>query len=368
MASLQKNVAGQNLTFCLVSTTTGLGVPGAAVSVTVVKDNGAQVAGTGTVTNKGTGQYSYGPVQAETNAADVGFMFSATGCIPCNLDFHTDLVDATGNLQVDAVRINNISAASVTAVNANVGTTQPANFTGTGGAALVNATATVPGTVNANVQQWNGTGVVAATAGIPDVNVKNINNISGAAVTTISANIGTTQPINFTGSGAAAFVQTALQQVIPGAISAAAFAAGALDAVWSTATRLLTAGTNIVLAKGTGVTGFNDLDAPGVRAAVGLASANLDAQLAPISSITAAPTAIQNADALLDRDMAAGVDSGGPTHRTMRQALRLLRNKWSTSGNSLLVMKEDDATLSWTSILATTPGAPPVTGSDPVGP
>jgi hypothetical protein len=338
MASLQKNVAGQNFTFCLVSTTTGLGVPGATVSVTVVKDNGAQVAGTGTVTNKGTGQYSYGPVQAETNAADVGFMFSATGCIPCNIDFHTDLVDATGNLQVDAVRINNISAASVTAVNANVGTTQPTNFTGSGGTALVQSDA------------------------------KDINGVAASAVVTISANIGTTQPINFTGSGAAAFVQTALQQVIPGAISAAAFAAGALDAVWSTAARLLTAGTNIVLAKGTGVTGFNDLDAPGVRAAVGLAAANLDTQLAPISSITAAPTAIQNADALLDRDMAAGVDSGGPTHRTMRQALRLLRNKWSTSGNSLLVMKEDDATLSWTSILATTPGAPPVTGSDPVGP
>lgn len=48
--------------------------------------------------------------------------------------------------------------------------------------------------------------------------------------------------------------------------------------VWAVATRLLTAGTNIVLAKGVGVTGFNDLDAAGVRAAVGLAAANLDTQ------------------------------------------------------------------------------------------
>lgn len=52
--------------------------------------------------------------------------------------------------------------------------------------------------------------------------------------------------------------------------------------VWAVGTRLLTAGTNIVLAKGTGVTGFNDLDASGVRTAVGLASANLDAQLAGV--------------------------------------------------------------------------------------
>lgn len=54
--------------------------------------------------------------------------------------------------------------------------------------------------------------------------------------------------------------------------------------VWAAATRTLTAGTNIVLAKGTGVTGFTDLDAAGIRAAVGLAAANLDTQLAAIDN------------------------------------------------------------------------------------
>jgi len=52
-----------------------------------------------------------------------------------------------------------------------------------------------------------------------------------------------------------------IQSVAAGAITAAAFAANALDAVWSAATRLLTAGTNIVLAKGTGLTGLNDIAA-----------------------------------------------------------------------------------------------------------
>ncbi len=56
--------------------------------------------------------------------------------------------------------------------------------------------------------------------------------------------------------------------------------------VWTNATRTLTSGANIVLAKGTGVTGLNDLDAAGVRSAVGLGSANLDAQLTAISSKT----------------------------------------------------------------------------------
>ncbi|RWP84886.1 MAG: hypothetical protein EOR12_27015 [Mesorhizobium sp.] len=101
-------------------------------------------------------------------------------------------------------------------------------------------------------------------------------------------------------------------------------------AVWAVATRELTAGTNIVLAKGTGVTGFNDLsaaqvnaeadtalsdagvtsvrqahldaditsrmatfnytaplDAAGTRSALGLASANLDSQIATLATAAA---------------------------------------------------------------------------------
>jgi len=59
-----------------------------------------------------------------------------------------------------------------------------------------------------------------------------------------------------------------VEAVTDGAIGAAAFASGALDAVWSTATRLLTAGTNIVLAKGVGLTGLNDVSAAQVNAEV----------------------------------------------------------------------------------------------------
>lgn len=51
-----------------------------------------------------------------------------------------------------------------------------------------------------------------------------------------------------------------------GAIAAAAFAAGALDAVWSTGTRVLTAGTNIALTKGVGLLGLNDVSAAQVNA------------------------------------------------------------------------------------------------------
>jgi hypothetical protein len=80
-----------------------------------------------------------------------------------------------------------------------------------------------------------------------------------------------------------------------------------------------------------------------------------------------APTAIENADALLNRDMSTGTDSGSTTVRTVRQALRMLRNKWSITGTTMTVTKEDDATASWTSELTSDAAADPVTGSNPAG-
>lgn len=91
-------------------------------------------------------------------------------------------------------------------------------------------------------------------------------------------------------------IRVNVTQMASGVIAAATFAANALDAVWATATRLLTAGTNIVLAKGTGVTGFNDLDAAGVRTAVGLATANLDTQLDALPTNAELATALGTAD------------------------------------------------------------------------
>lgn len=55
--------------------------------------------------------------------------------------------------------------------------------------------------------------------------------------------------------------------IVNGAIAAATFAANALDAVWATTTRLLSAGTNIVLAKGVGLTGLNDVSTADVATA-----------------------------------------------------------------------------------------------------
>lgn len=127
---------------------------------------------------------------------------------------------------------------------------------------------------------------------------------------------------------------------LPANFSAMSITAGGLvditqaaaDKAWGTTTRLLTAGTNIVLAKGVGVTGFND------------------------------PTATENADALLKRDMSA---VSGEAARSPLNALRLLRNKWSIPAGVLTVTKEDDTTTAWTGAVTSDAAANPITAVDP---
>jgi hypothetical protein len=71
-----------------------------------------------------------------------------------------------------------------------------------------------------NVVQWNGTNVSSpATAGIPDVNVKNMNNVAATSITTINANQGTTQPVNFSGTGSSAFIKSDTEQLNAQAVS-----------------------------------------------------------------------------------------------------------------------------------------------------
>lgn len=154
--------------------------------------------------------------------------------------------------------------------------------------------------------------------------------------------------------------------------------------VWSVTTRLLSAGTNIVLAKGTGVTGFNDLSAAQVNAEAAQAladydpptKAELDSAVAPLAleatlgtpadgdlatDIANLPTAAQNADALLGRNIAGGSSTG----RTVTQALRSLRNRVAIAGGTVTVYEEDDTTPDWSAAATTDAGANPITEVDP---
>lgn len=68
------------------------------------------------------------------------------------------------------------------------------------------------------------------------------------------------------------------------------------------------------------------------------------------------------ADALLKRDMSAVT---GESARSPLNAFRLLRNKWTSSGGTLTVTKEDDSTTAWTAALTSDASANPITVSDP---
>lgn len=99
--------------------------------------------------------------------------------------------------------------------------------------------------------------------------------------------------------------------VASGGIASTAFASGAITAAAIAADAI--GASELAADAVTEIqSGLSTLTAATVRSAVGLASANLDTQLAAV------PTANQNADALLDRT--AGIETG----LTLRQCLRLM--------------------------------------------
>lgn len=94
------------------------------------------------------------------------------------------------------------------------------------------------------------------------------------------------------------------------------------------------------------------------------AQAAAEAALAAYDAATASdvPTANANADALLKRDWTAVT---GEAARSALNALRFLRNKWSISGTTLTVTKEDDSASAWTAAVTAEAGTDGITAVDP---
>lgn len=139
--------------------------------------------------------------------------------------------------------------------------------------ALFAASAT--GLLPANVTQWLGSAPAALTdTDKIQVSVQHMaDNVIAAAK--IASNAITSAKIAASAIGASQIASNAISatKIASGALTSAKFASGAFDAVWSVATRVLTAGTNIALAKGTGVTGFNDPNVAAIQSGLATASA-----------------------------------------------------------------------------------------------
>ena len=135
-------------------------------------------------------------------------------------------------------------------------------------------TFTAAGIVDSNVVNWKGSAAPAMTG---DAYAK----VSGLTFTTanqVDARVLTnSDKTGYTASTVSDKTGYSLTQTFPTNFSALSISATtglvditqtAADKVWGTAARTLTAGTNIALAKGSGITGFNDLSASDIGTAV----------------------------------------------------------------------------------------------------
>ena len=102
------------------------------------------------------------------------------------------------------------------------------------------------------------------------------------------------------------------------------------------------------------VAGYLDTEIAAIKAKTD----NLPAAPAAVGDI---PTDVQNADALLNRNVSGGSSTG----RTVKQALHVLRNKSAVAAGTLTVYDTDDATSSWTATVSSDAAADPITGIDP---
>jgi hypothetical protein len=118
------------------------GLTGATVTVNLSKAGGAGAAAGGTVSQvdatNNPGLYKIALTTTDTNTlGDLAYHCTATSADP------TDFIDQVcanilgDTLPANATQINGVATTSVTTINANQGTTQPVNFTGTAGSALV---------------------------------------------------------------------------------------------------------------------------------------------------------------------------------------------------------------------------------------
>lgn len=287
----------------MVSATDGSAFTG-SVTVAVTIDAGTQATGSvgsGACTHEGNGYHTYAPAQAETNGTLIAFTFTGAGAVPATVQVFTTGFDVTA-----AQWPANTTQFAGQTVTAAAGVTLPASV-----ASPTNITAATGITVATNNDKTGYT----LTAGPLDAAA------TRAALGLASANLDTQL--------------TTIDDLLDTEV--AAIKAKTDQLVFTTANRV--DATAITVSDKTGYSIASGGIGSGAHAA------------AELNAI---------ADALLDRNMATGTDNGtnSTAVRTVRQALRRMRNKESIAAGTLTVTKEDDSTTSWTAAVTTTAGDP----------
>jgi hypothetical protein len=230
----EATAARRRVPVLLVSLTDGFTPSTGIVTPTItISKNGAAIAsGAGTWTEIGNGQYYY-----EFTSGEVDTL----GWIAVNIEKASVTRDYNSIVQVQAYDPFDTVRLGLTAL--------PNIASGSAGGVLTSGT----GTSQLNVSAGNVAGSVASVT---------------AGVTVTTNNDKTGYSLSVTPPTAAQISTQVWSEALPGTFTSgqAGFKldAGTSTNVWAAATRTLSAGTNIVLAKGTGITGFNDITSQSV--------------------------------------------------------------------------------------------------------
>jgi len=163
---------------------------------------------------------------------------------------------------------------------------------------------------------------------------------------------------------ASAIADAVLDEAMAGHVAAGSLGKAVADVLADTGTDGVVVGAASVTAIQNGLATPTNITAGTITTVTNLTNAPTAGDLTATmkASVTAAvPTAVANADALLGRNIAGGSSVG----RTVKQALRLLRNKVTSSGGTLTIYQEDDVTSDWTAALTEDAAANPIVTIDP---
>jgi hypothetical protein len=182
----RKNTASQYVYFCLVNASTGAALTGATVTAYRALDAASQASATGTTTELANGQYRFNLSQADTNANNGSFLFTATGAVPVEKTIVFTAADPTDATAFGLSRIDG----TITSRMATY--TQPTGF----------LAATFPTTVASTTNITAATGVVLSGVTHTGAVIPTVSAVTGLTASNLDAAVSSrmatyTQPTGF---------------------------------------------------------------------------------------------------------------------------------------------------------------------------
>jgi hypothetical protein len=307
----------------------------------------------------------------DTAGITVIYFKGASNMAPVVLEIEVVAVDVFDGVRMGLTSLPNAVAGAINGVPLSVSASGAVNTL------QINGTAQTARDIGASVllSVGTGTGQISLSAGAVTVGT---NNDKGSYSLAASQTFNTTGSV---GSVTSAFGAAAVQSIwddltsnntVVGSVgkllvdnlNATVSSRSTLAAtdVWAAATRTITGGT---ISTNNDKTGYSLATAPPTAAVIagavwdeslsGHLTAGTTGAALNSSATGSAPTAIQVADAVLNRKLdSTGSGTDTTDERTVRSALRAMRNKVSVATGTMTVYKEDDSTIAWSGTVSNT--------------